>query len=178
MQAPNRKLVSDCSRLSRRRPLPSTVAISSPACLSRSTVPLSLYSTRANPSLLSTTVHVPRTYTGALPGDCQYLARQFHASPCASSDNLLGYSPMSRPPVPTTSQQASVLPSSKSGPTWGTDANTAGGGVWAQTSAKREKLAELLTELNSTGVDTGAICSLHSSSRSRAFRRPNPFLPS
>ncbi|KAL3807457.1 hypothetical protein ACHAXA_002717 [Cyclostephanos tholiformis] len=136
------------------RPLPSTVAISSPACLSRSTVPLSLYSTRANPSLLSTTVHVPRTYTGALPGDCQYLARQFHASPCASSDNLLGYSPMSRPPVPTTSQQASVLPSSKSGPTWGTDANTAGGGVWAQTSAKREKLAELLTELNSTGVDT------------------------
>mmetsp|Transcript_15658 Transcript_15658/g.28433 ORF Transcript_15658/g.28433 Transcript_15658/m.28433 type:complete len:519 (+) Transcript_15658:1-1557(+) len=37
----------------------------------------------------------------------------------------------------------------------GTDSNTTGGGVWAQTSAKRDKLNELLTELNTSGVETG-----------------------
>ena len=62
-------------------------------------------------------------------------------------------------PVPTTSQQAAAAsptpPSSSSAiPTFGTDPNSVGGGVWAQTSSKREKLAELLTELNATGVDT------------------------
>ena len=62
-------------------------------------------------------------------------------------------------PVPTTSQQVAAasptLPSSSSAiPTFGTDPNSVGGGVWAQTSSKREKLAELLTELNGTGVDT------------------------
>jgi hypothetical protein len=40
-------------------------------------------------------------------------------------------------------------------PMFGVDSNTQGGGVWAQTSSKREKLAELLTELKETGVDTG-----------------------
>ena len=61
-------------------------------------------------------------------------------------------------PVPTTSQQAAAPASpGKSGPSWGVDANTAGGGVWAQTSAKKEKLNELLTELNSEGVDTGKL---------------------
>ena len=151
MQAPNRNLFS---HLSRMRPLPSTMAISSPASNSRSTRPLSSSSTRVNP-----TVRVPRiTYTGARPGICRFPARQYHASPCVSSDNLLGYSPMSRSPVPTTSQQASAPPTSKPGPTWGTDTNTAGGGVWSQTSAKRDKMAELLTELNSTGVDTGETC--------------------
>ena len=62
-------------------------------------------------------------------------------------------------PVPTTSQQSAAAsptpPSSSSAiPTFGTDPNSVGGGVWAQTSSKREKLAELLTELNGTGVDT------------------------
>lgn len=151
MQAPNRNLFS---HLSRMRPLPSTMAISSPASNSRSTRPLSSSSTRVD-----ATVRVPRnTYTGARPGICRFPARQYHASPCVSSDNLLGYSPMSRSPVPTTSQQASAPPTSKPSPTWGTDTNTAGGGVWSQTSAKRDKMAELLTELNSTGVDTGETC--------------------
>ena len=75
---------------------------------------------------------------------------------------------MSRP-VPSATPGRASAPSpptggEKSGPasvaagTGGiTNANAAagGGGVWAQTSAKKEKLAELLTELNSTGVDTG-----------------------
>ena len=43
------------------------------------------------------------------------------------------------------------------GAIWGVDSNTAGGGVWAQTSAKKDKLNELLTELNGEGVDTGRL---------------------
>jgi len=60
--------------------------------------------------------------------------------------------------VPTTSQQAAAAtPTDTSkAPAWGVDSNTAGGGVWAQTSAKKDKLNELLTELNAEGVDTGA----------------------
>lgn len=59
-------------------------------------------------------------------------------------------------PVPTTSQAAKATspPPTNQGPVWGTDSNTAGGGVWAQTSAKKDKLNELLTELNAEGVDT------------------------
>ena len=82
--------------------------------------------------------------------------RQLHATTLHLSENLLGHSPMARS-VPTTSQQAaspSPAPSNQ-GPVWGTDSNTAGGGVWAQTSAKKDKLNELLTELNADGVDTG-----------------------
>lgn len=59
--------------------------------------------------------------------------------------------------VPTTSQQArgGVPSNNNKGSVWGTDSNTAGGGVWAQQSSKREKLSELLTDLNAEGVDTG-----------------------
>ena len=59
--------------------------------------------------------------------------------------------------VPTTSQQArgDVPAKDNKGAVWGTDSNTAGGGVWAQQSSKREKLSELLTDLNAEGVDTG-----------------------
>mmetsp|Transcript_35972 Transcript_35972/g.86832 ORF Transcript_35972/g.86832 Transcript_35972/m.86832 type:complete len:637 (-) Transcript_35972:527-2437(-) len=85
-----------------------------------------------------------------------FSTRQIHASSPSLSDNLLGHSPMART-IPTTSQQAAAPPSpGNQGPSWGVDANTAGGGVWAQTSAKKDKLNELLTELNSDGVDTGA----------------------
>lgn len=60
--------------------------------------------------------------------------------------------------APNASQQAAAAASPSSpgaaGPSWGTDSNTAGGGVWAQASAKKEKLNELLTELNANGVDT------------------------
>ena len=72
------------------------------------------------------------------------------------SDNILGHSPMARP-LPTTFPQTSETSSRSTnpGPVWGTDSNTAGGGVWSQTSAKKEKLSELLTELNASGVDTG-----------------------
>lgn len=60
-------------------------------------------------------------------------------------------------PVPTTSQaSATASPSTNDkGPVWGVDSNTAGGGVWAQTSAKKDKLNELLTDLNADGIDTG-----------------------
>ncbi|KAL7548577.1 hypothetical protein ACHAWF_018871 [Thalassiosira exigua] len=86
-----------------------------------------------------------------------FISRQFHFSQHNSSDNLLGHSPMARS-APTTSQQAATVSPSPpdKGPVWGVDSNTAGGGVWAQTSAKRDKLNELLTELNADGVDTGA----------------------
>lgn len=78
--------------------------------------------------------------------------RSFHRSAAASSDNLLGYSPMAKS---APSKPAAQTPSQ--GAVWGVDSNTAGGGVWAQTSAKKDKLNELLTELNGEGVDTGRL---------------------
>eukprot|EP00816_Leptocylindrus_hargravesii_P005985 CAMPEP_0196813920 /NCGR_PEP_ID=MMETSP1362-20130617/40151_1 /TAXON_ID=163516 /ORGANISM="Leptocylindrus danicus, Strain CCMP1856" /LENGTH=459 /DNA_ID=CAMNT_0042190357 /DNA_START=33 /DNA_END=1412 /DNA_ORIENTATION=- len=48
------------------------------------------------------------------------------------------------PKIP--SQQSKTGPG-QVGPSWGVDANTTGGGVWANTSAKRDKLAELKREL-------------------------------
>ena len=60
------------------------------------------------------------------------------------ADNLLGHSPMARPdPRP----KASFDPANPNKPLVGVDSNTAGGGVWAQTSAKRDKLAELKLEI-------------------------------
>eukprot|EP00586_Coscinodiscus_wailesii_P012109 CAMPEP_0172499438 /NCGR_PEP_ID=MMETSP1066-20121228/127128_1 /TAXON_ID=671091 /ORGANISM="Coscinodiscus wailesii, Strain CCMP2513" /LENGTH=492 /DNA_ID=CAMNT_0013273181 /DNA_START=381 /DNA_END=1859 /DNA_ORIENTATION=+ len=44
-------------------------------------------------------------------------------------------------------RKASPTTPGQSGPSWGVDANTAGGGVWAQTSSKREKLLELRAEI-------------------------------
>lgn len=87
--------------------------------------------------------------------------RCFHSSSNVASDNLLGYSPMapSSPSKPQPSVTGSPDKPSTSTPStgaiWGVDSNTAGGGVWAQTSAKKDKLNELLTELNSQGVETG-----------------------
>lgn len=86
--------------------------------------------------------------------------RSYHASLTPSSDNLLGYSPMaqSTPTSKSTSPDAKSSQSTKQGAIWGVDSNTAGGGVWAQTSAKKDKLNELLTELNAEGVvDTGVL---------------------
>ena len=79
--------------------------------------------------------------------------RNFHTTQYAYSDNLLGHSPMARSD-PNKPKSSAISPGS-AGPSWGTDANTAGGGVWAQNSSKREKLNELLTELKENGVDTG-----------------------
>eukprot|EP00557_Chaetoceros_sp_GSL56_P006623 CAMPEP_0176488036 /NCGR_PEP_ID=MMETSP0200_2-20121128/6477_1 /TAXON_ID=947934 /ORGANISM="Chaetoceros sp., Strain GSL56" /LENGTH=564 /DNA_ID=CAMNT_0017884957 /DNA_START=400 /DNA_END=2094 /DNA_ORIENTATION=- len=81
------------------------------------------------------------------------------------SDNILGYNPMSntspiyKNPINTTEsksaqqqqqqqQQRRQSPSpSSQGPWIGVDSNTEGGGVWAQTNAKRDKLGELRLEL-------------------------------
>jgi hypothetical protein len=79
----------------------------------------------------------------------------------ATSDNLLGYSPMAQPlPRSSNSSKAATDTSNKTpanGAIWGVDSNTAGGGVWAQTSAKKDKLNELLTDLNGEGIDTGKL---------------------
>lgn len=65
----------------------------------------------------------------------------------------------SNKPKSTTDNTTTTATTAKSpgaaGPSWGVDANTEGGGVWANTSSKKEKLNELLTDLNATGVDTG-----------------------
>jgi hypothetical protein len=85
--------------------------------------------------------------------------RWYHSSITTASDNFLGYSPMAQPlPRSTNSGKAATDTSSKT-PTaiWGVDSNTAGGGVWAQTSAKKDKLNELLTDLNGEGIDTGKL---------------------
>jgi len=39
---------------------------------------------------------------------------------------------------------------------FGVDSNNSGGGIWEQTSTKKTKLNELLTELNERGIDTGS----------------------
>ncbi len=64
------------------------------------------------------------------------------------SDNLLGYSPMA--PNSPNSQNKNIKSSKESkpqGPIIGVDSNTEGGGVWSQTSAKKNKLSELKMEL-------------------------------
>ncbi|KAL3802252.1 hypothetical protein HJC23_001796 [Cyclotella cryptica] len=88
--------------------------------------------------------------------------RCYHPSISVASDNLLGYSPMAQrsPSKPQPSGSGNDKPSASTpstGAIWGVDSNTAGGGVWAQTSAKKDKLNELLTELNSQGVETGLL---------------------
>ena len=77
------------------------------------------------------------------------------------SDNLLGYNPMSN--TSSTSKNIKSKPTpgappppgidiptgaSTEKPVMGVDSNTEGGGVWAQTNAKRDKLGELRMELN------------------------------
>lgn len=62
--------------------------------------------------------------------------------------------------LPKSSSSEKVEPKTQTaaqGAIWGVDSNTAGGGVWAQTSAKKDKLNELLTDLNGEGVDTGKL---------------------
>ena len=68
------------------------------------------------------------------------------------SDNLLGYNPMATQQNKSINQNRSKDQGTKKvdndqGPMFGVDSNTAGGGVWAQTSAKRDKLGELKLEL-------------------------------
>lgn len=60
------------------------------------------------------------------------------------ADNLLGHSPMAR----SDPRPKATLDGTTTKPLIGTDSNTAGGGVWAQTSAKRDKLAELKLEIS------------------------------
>ena len=84
--------------------------------------------------------------------------RSYHPSITLLSDNLLGYSPMAQslPKSNDTGKQKSAQSPSQ-GAMWGVDSNTAGGGVWAQSSAKKDKLNELLTDLNGEGIDTGKL---------------------
>ena len=64
------------------------------------------------------------------------------------SDNLLGYNPMA-PNVSIDKNKGKMhKEDSDQLPKIGVDSNTAGGGVWAQTSAKRDKLGELKMELD------------------------------
>lgn len=70
--------------------------------------------------------------------------RLFHSSPCHSSDNLLGYSPMSQSrPVPTTSQGRHNISYTtikfKCHSNFWNRSESVGGGVWAQTYPPREK---------------------------------------
>jgi hypothetical protein len=62
------------------------------------------------------------------------------------STNLLGYSPMAAQVI-NTNANVKAKKESPSGPSFGVDSNTAGGGVWAQTSARQSKLADLKLEL-------------------------------
>ena len=105
----------------------------------------------AQPVIISSRNHTHSKASSSCIENSIY-TRNFYTTHYAYSDNLLGHSPMARsdPNKP----KPAVSPGS-AGPSWGTDANTAGGGVWAQNSSKREKLNELLTELNADGVDTG-----------------------
>ena len=63
------------------------------------------------------------------------------------SDNLLGHNPMAGS-VSTTKNTGNPKGKKPSGPMVGVDSNTEGGGVWAQTSAKRDKLGELKLALD------------------------------
>ena len=67
-----------------------------------------------------------------------------HAQRRHMADNLLGHSPMAR----SDPRPKATLDGTTTKPLIGTDSNTAGGGVWAQTSAKRDKLAELKLEIS------------------------------
>ena len=74
------------------------------------------------------------------------------------SSNVLGYSPMANA-IPVESNNTNPGIKKKRGDFGTVDANTAiTGGVWAQTSAKREKLVELKTELkeNQENLDDAA----------------------
>jgi hypothetical protein len=62
------------------------------------------------------------------------------------SDNLLGHSPMAGT-TPANKNLRGDKGKKPDGPKIGVDSNTEGGGVWAQTSAKRDKLGELKLEL-------------------------------
>ena len=138
MNAPKRQVISQCSSLCRRRPL---------SAAAMSYLRPHTYSTYGMGKLPSATLRQRYCYP----------ISQFHTSSFALSDNLLGHNPMART-VPTTSQQAAgAAPTNNAPNMWGTDSNTAGGGVWAQTSGKKDKLNELLTELNAEGVDTGEL---------------------
>ncbi|KAL9188364.1 hypothetical protein ACHAXT_006742 [Thalassiosira profunda] len=130
MNAPRTRAAAHCIGLCRRRRLPSSIGCSP------------LY-----PSLAPDDVS-PSPSGWMRRHDVS--ARPYHASPPSLSDNLLGHSPMAQRAPAAPPQAAAAAP-----PSWGVDSNTAGGGVWAQTSAKKEKLNELLTELNADGVDTG-----------------------
>ena len=158
----HRQAVSHCSILSRRRRrLPSNSVLASLPSICT-------YDVSSSPKSLTpllTTQHAAASSsTTRIQIGCANNTRQIHTSHSILSDNLLGHSPMARS-VPNHASQtqksppAAHLSPGSAGPSWGVDANTAGGGVWAQNSSKREKLNELLTELNAEGVDTGTFLS-------------------
>lgn len=151
MNAPQIRVASKCSRLCQRRRLllPTVSPLSAYNSKARS-----FFSQAGSPQLLLSEVKAkhPRCNPSIDVHRYGFINRQLHATPFNA--NLLGHSPMA-PAVPTTSQQTARAKSpGAQGPSWGVDANTKGGGVWANTSAKKEKLAELLTEMNSDGIDT------------------------
>ena len=61
----------------------------------------------------------------------------------------LGHSPMSTPSTTNNMNPNPITPVNPGavGPSWGIDANTEGGGIWQNTSAKREKIGELKGEM-------------------------------
>jgi len=146
-----------CNGIYRKRRLPLLIrdqaVVSFSSLGTRSSFPLS-HDVSSQPIIISS-----RTHINTLPSCIEqsiHTRRNFHTTQYAYSDNLLGHSPMARsdPNKP----KPAISPGS-AGPSWGTDTNTAGGGVWAQNSSKREKLNELLTELKENGVDTGTCIS-------------------
>ena len=158
----HRQAVSHCSILSRRRRrLPSNSVLASLPSICT-------YDVSSSPKSLTpllTTQHAAASSsTTRIQIGCANNTRKIHTSHSILSDNLLGHSPMARSFPNNASQTKKSLPTAplspgSAGPSWGVDANTAGGGVWAQNSSKREKLNELLTELNAEGVDTGTFLS-------------------
>ena len=150
-----------CNGICRRRRLPLLIrdqAVVSFSSLGiRSSLPLS-HEVSSQPIIITSSrkhTHIINVSPSCIEQSI-HTRRNFHTTQYIQSDNLLGHSPMARsdPNKP----KPAISPGS-AGPSWGVDANTAGGGVWAQNSSKREKLNELLTELKENGVDTGTCIS-------------------
>ncbi|KAL7495122.1 hypothetical protein ACHAWT_009251 [Skeletonema menzelii] len=92
--------------------------------------------------------------TSSSPNHRHHDHRQFHNTSIHPSDNLLGHSPMARSTPNTTTNNNNTVKKPIS--PFGVDSNTTGGGIWEQTSTKKTKLNELLTELTERGIDTGS----------------------
>lgn len=151
------RVAFNCNGLCRRRRLPLLIrdqaVVSFSSLGTRSLITSHSHDVSSQPIIItSSRNHTHSKASSSCIEQSIHTRRNFHTTQYAYSDNLLGHSPMARTDPNKT--KPAISPGS-AGPSWGTDANTAGGGVWAQNSSKREKLNELLTELKETGVDTG-----------------------